>query len=125
MRPRGRVRSVDGSLNELVGVVVEPDEPIYRTGDICKVRVHVRLGEQLKLDPAMIKLVRRMPDGRETPIALSPDPSASDPSNPFEQSFVGRFEAGVKPGRGMLKATIDIAGAKPRVVEQPVPVVAR
>jgi hypothetical protein len=105
--------------------VVEPDEPIYRTGDICKVRVHLRLGDKTKFDPASIKLTRRMMDGKEVPIALSPDPESSDPKNPFEQSFVGVFEAGVTPGKGMLTAVLQIAGGKPRVVEQPVPVIAR
>ena len=66
-----------------------------------------------------------MPDGREVAIQLTPDPAASDPSNPFEQSFVGRFEAGVMPGNGMLKAVVTLAGATPRVVEQPVPVMSR
>jgi hypothetical protein len=125
VRERGKMRSVDGSVTELVGVMVEPDEPIYRTGDICKVRVHLRLGDRTKVDAASIKLTRRMPDGRDAVIALKPDPAASDPSNPFEQSFVGQFEAGVKPGKGMLKAVVELAGAKPRVVEQPVPVMAR
>ncbi len=125
VRERGKMRMADGSVTELVGVAVEPDEPIYRTGDICKVRVHLRLGDRAKVDMATIKLTRRMPDGRDVTIALSPDPASSDPSNPFEQSFVGQFDAGVKPGNGMLKATVEIAGGKPRVVEHPVPVIAR
>ena len=125
IRPRGKIRTADGNLTELVGVVVEPDEPIYRTGDICKVRVHLRLGDKTKFDPASIKLTRRMMDGKEVPIALSPDPKSSDPKNPFEQSFVGVFEAGVTPGKGMLTAVLQIAGGKPRMVEQPVPVIAR
>jgi pimeloyl-ACP methyl ester carboxylesterase len=125
VRQRGKMRTADGGLTELVGVMVEPDEPIYRTGDVCKVHVHVRLGDKTSVDPASIKLVRRMPDGREVAISLRPDPAASDPSNPFEQSFVGQFEAGVKPGNGMLKASVAIAGEKPRVVEHPVAVLAR
>jgi hypothetical protein len=125
VRPRGQVRAIDGSLTELVGVVVEPDQPIYRTGDICKVRVHLRLGEKTKLDPSALKLTRRMADGREVPVVLRPDPAGSDPGNPFEQTFVGSFEAGVKPGKGMLKAVLDLSDGKKRVVEQPVPVIAR
>jgi hypothetical protein len=77
------------------------------------------------VDATAIKLTRRMADGREVAIRLQPDPAASDPSNPFEQSFVGQFEAGVTPGTGMLKAVVELAGAKPRVVEEPVPVIAR
>jgi pimeloyl-ACP methyl ester carboxylesterase len=125
VRPRGNILTADGSVTELVGIVVEPDEPIYRTGDLCKVRVHVRLGSQRKLSPQSIKLTRRMPDGRAAKITLKPDRAASDPSNPFEQSFVGTFEAGVKPGNGMLRAVVDMAGEKARLVERPVPVIAR
>jgi hypothetical protein len=125
VRERGKMLAVDGSVTELVGIRVEPDEPIYRTGDICKVHVHLRLGDRTKVDATAIKLTRRMPDGREVAIQLKPDPTASDPSNPFEQSFVGAFEAGVKPGNGMLKAVVTLAGAQPRVVEQPVPVMSR
>ena len=125
VRPRGRVRAVDGTITELVGIVVEPDEPIYRTGDVGTVRIHVRLGDQIKLDASAIKVMRRMPDGRESAVTLVPDPAASDPTNPFEQSFAGQFETGAKPGNGMLRAVIELAGAKPRIVEHPVPVVAR
>jgi len=125
VRERGKMLSIDGIMTELVGVRVEPDEPIYRTGDICKVHVHLRLGDRTRIDASSIKLMRRMPDGREVTIALRPDPAASDPSNPFEQSFVGTFEAGVKPGIGQLRAVVQLEGAQPRVVEEPVPVIAR
>jgi pimeloyl-ACP methyl ester carboxylesterase len=125
VRERGKMKTADGTMTELVGVKVEADEPIYRTGDICKVHVHLRLGDRAKVDASAIRLVRRMPGGREVAIRLMPDPAASDPSNPFEQSFVGTFEAGVTPGTGMLKAVVQLAGAKPRVVEEPVPVIAR
>ena len=125
VRERGKMLSVDGTMTELVGIRLEPDEPIYRTGDVCKVHVHLRLGDRTRIDPSAIRLTRRMPDGREVAIQLTPDPDASDPSNPFEQSFVGQFEAGVRPGSGMLKAVVELAGAAPRVVEEPVPVMSR
>lgn len=125
VRERGKMRAADGSMTELVGVKVEPDEPIYRAGDICKVHVHLRLGDRTRVDASAIRLTRRMPNGREVAIRLEPDPAASDPANPFEQSFVGTFEAGVKPGKGMLKVVVDLAGAEPRTIEQPVPVMAR
>lgn len=124
VRPRGLIRTASGAITELVGIVVEPDQPIYRTGDICKVRVHVRLGNTQKLKPGTIKLTRRMPDGREAAITLEPDPAASDPGNPFEQSFVGRFSAGVKPGNAMLTAAVTLSGGM-RLVEQPVAVIAK
>jgi hypothetical protein len=119
------MRAVDGSVTELVGVKIEADEPLYRAGDLCKVHVHLRLGDRTPVDASAIKLVRRMPDGREVAIRLRPDPSASDPSNPLEQSFVGEFEAGAMPGTGMLKAVVEVAAGTPRVVEEPVPVMAR
>jgi pimeloyl-ACP methyl ester carboxylesterase len=125
VRERGKMLAVDGTMTELVGIRIEPDEPIYRTGDVCKVHVHLRLGDRTRVDPAAIRLTRRMPDGREVAIRLAPDPQASDPSNPFEQSFVGQFEAGVMPGNGMLKAVVKLSGAEPRVVEEPVPVMSR
>lgn len=124
VRPRGTIRTAAGLVTELVGIVLEPDQPIYRTGDICKVRVHVRLGNTQKLDAQTIKLTRRMPDGREAAITLKPDPAASDPNNPFEQSFIGQFSAGVKPGNAMLRADVRLADGT-RIVEQPVAVMAK
>lgn len=125
VHPRGKIRMADGNMTELVGVMVEPDEPMYQTGDICKVRVHLRLGDMARIDPKSIRLSRVMPDGSEAAIRLEPDPAASDPSNPFEQSFVGVFEAGLKPGKGMLKAVLAVEGDVPRIVEYPVPVMQR
>jgi pimeloyl-ACP methyl ester carboxylesterase len=125
VHPRGKIRMADGALTELVGIVIEPDAPIYRTGDIGKARVHLRLGDVIKVDPKTVRLSRVMPDGSEAIIRLEPDPAASDPTNPFEQSFAGVFEAGAKPGKGMLKAVLMIEGDKPRIVEQPVPVIER
>lgn len=125
VHPRGKIRMADGGLTELVGVAVETDEPIYRTGDVCKVRVHLRTGDVVKLDPKTVRLSRVMPDGSEAVIRLTPDPASSDPTNPFEQSFVGVFDAGAKSGKGMLKALLEIDGSSPRIVEQPVAVLDR
>jgi len=125
VRERGRMLGVDGTTTELIGVSVDPDEPVCRAGDICKVHVHLRLGDRTRIDASAIRLTRRMPDGREAMIRLTPDPLASDPTNPFEQSFVGHFEAGTKPGTGRLRAVVQLAGAAPRVIEEPVPVIAR
>jgi len=124
VRPRGTIRTADGAITELVGIVVEPDEPIYRTGDVGKVRVHVRLGNTQKLRPETIKLTRRLPDGREAAVVLMPDPKASEPGNSFEQSFVGQFNAGVKPGNAMLTAVVSLSGGT-RVVEYPIAVIAK
>src|SRR5690606_7904085 len=42
--PRARVRVADGSVAQLVGIVVTPRDPVCRTGGRCGVHVHVRLG---------------------------------------------------------------------------------
>ena len=84
----------------------------------------MRLGnlEKLKLD--MLKLSGRMPGRRAEPIPLKPDPAASDPTNPFEQSFVGHFTAGAKPGDAVITAAIKVEGGT-RIVEQAIAVMAK
>jgi hypothetical protein len=125
VHPRGKIRLADGALTELVGIAIEPDQPVYRVGDIGRARVHLRLGDMIKVDPKTVRLSRVMPDGSEAIIRLEPDPGSSDPTNPFEQSFAGSFEAGAKPGKGVLKAVLMIEGDKPRIVHRPVPVIDR
>lgn len=124
VRPRGKIETSDGKFTELVGIVVEPDETVYRAGQTGRVRVHVRLGNTQKLRPGTIKLTGRGPDGREMAILLKPDPAASAPGNPFEQSFAGQFNAGARPGIAVLKAVVPLSGGA-RVVEQPLAVIAK
>lgn len=126
VRPRGAVASISGEVTELVGIVVEPAEPAYRTGETGLVRVHVRLGTtDARLPPRTIRLSRTMPDGGEGAIPLTADPSASEPGNPFEQSFVGRFETGAAPGFGRLRAVVTLDQGPPRIVDEPVLVLER
>lgn len=125
VRPRGNVRGVGGELTELVGVVVEPAEPMLRAGDSGVVRVHVRLGATGKLAADTIRLTQKMPDGREFDIPLTADPVASEPGNAFEQSFAGTFETGSVSGTGLLRAVVTLDQAAPRIVEEPVLVIAR
>ena len=125
VRPRGSVLSAGGEATELVGIVVEPADPVYRTGDTGIVRVHVRLGTTARLLPQTIRLTQIMPDGHEIAIPLTPDPAASEPGNAFEQSLRGSFAAGAVPGTGMLRTVVAIAQGAPRVVEEPVLVIAR
>ena len=124
VRPRGLVRTAAGLVTELVGIALEPDEQICRTGDTCKVHVHVRLGNMEKLKLDTLKLSGRMPGRRAAPIPLKPDPAASDPTNPFEQSFVGHFTAGAKPGDAVITAAIKVEGGT-RIVEQAIAVMAK
>jgi len=123
VRSRETILTADGSLTELVGVAVVTDNPIYRVGGKGEARVHVRLGTQQPLSVQAIRLRYRAPDGHEEQLPLRPNPAASDPTNPFEQTFVGSFEAGTRSGRGELIAAVTVATAHPRVVERPVPVI--
>jgi hypothetical protein len=125
VRPRGAVASITGEVTELVGIVVETAEPAYTTGDKGVVRVHVRLGAPVQLPPKTIRLSHTMPDGSEGVIPLAADPSASEPGNPFELSFVGTFPTGSAPGLGRLRAVVTLDKAPPRIVDEPVLVVAR
>jgi pimeloyl-ACP methyl ester carboxylesterase len=124
VRPRSTIRAVDGSPTELVGVAVTTSQPIYRSGDRAQARVHFRLGTQRALSPHLIRLSFRAPDGRETAISLRRDPAASDPTNPFEQTFSGEFVASARSGVGMLTAAVTVDAARPRIVERSVPIVA-
>jgi hypothetical protein len=121
VRPRAVVRTAAGATTELIGIALEPDEKVCRTGDTCKIYVHVRLGNKDKLRSETLRLSGQTPGGPEIPIAVKPDPSASDPTNPFEQSFVGEFRAGTKTGDAMVTAVLKVEGGT-RVVEQAVAV---
>jgi hypothetical protein len=55
---------------------------------------------------------------------LRSDPAASDPTNPFEQTFTGDFRAGPNPGTLTLRATVLVEGGPPRIVERPIAVIA-
>ena len=123
VRPRSQVRTTDGRRTQLVGVAVVPDQSLYRAGDAGRVHVHVRLATQQPLPVEALRLALLAPDGRATPIALRPDPAGSDPTNPFEQSFAGELRAGAREGTWMLRATVAVAGAAPRIVEHPIAVI--
>jgi pimeloyl-ACP methyl ester carboxylesterase len=125
VRPRGAVASISGEVTELVGIVVETAEPAYRTGEKGLARVHVRLGTTARLAPQAIRLSHTMPDGSEAAIPLAADPSASDPANPFEQSFVGIFDTGSAAGVGRIRAVMALDQAPPRIVDEPVLILAR
>jgi pimeloyl-ACP methyl ester carboxylesterase len=124
IRQRLTVRGVDGSPTELVGVAVITDQPIYQVGDQGKARVHFRLGTQRPLSARLTRLTFRTPEGHERQIALRPDPGASDPTNPFEQTFTGEFITGTRAGMGMLTAAVTVDAVRPRIVQRAVPIVA-
>jgi hypothetical protein len=87
--------------------------------------VHVRLGTTARLSPQTIRLVHTSPDGKQANVPLTPDPSASEPGNPLEQSFTGLFETGPAAGIGQLRAEVKLEGAPPRIVDEPVLILAR
>jgi pimeloyl-ACP methyl ester carboxylesterase len=123
VRPRSRVRTINGRLTELVGVAVVPDQPMYRTGGTGRVHVHIRLGALQPLGVEALRLALRGPGGSETPIRLRRDPAADDPSKPLEQAFVGEFQTGAVGGHRILRAMVAVAGAPPRIVERSVGVI--
>jgi hypothetical protein len=126
VRPRAAIRTLTGVLAELVGVAITPDRPLYLVGEVGSVRVQFRLGSGLPLSSRAVRLELVTPGGGvPQQIALRPDPTPLDPLNPFEQSFIGEFSAGTLPGSGMLRATIFVEGAAPRVVERPIGVISR
>lgn len=123
VRPRGRIETAAGIVTDLVGIVVEPDQSVYRTGAAGRAWVHIRIGNTQKLRAGSVRLSRRLPDGSASTIALRPDPAASS-GNPLEQSFVGTFGTGERAGAGMLTVTVDLANGT-RVIQRPIAIVAR
>jgi hypothetical protein len=124
IKPRSLVRIV-GRAAQLVGVAVLPDQPMYRTGDTGQAHIHIRLAVQQPLPIGALRLAVRTPNGQETRLALRSDPAASDPTNPFEQTFTGDFQTGPNPGTLTLRATVLVEGGPPRIVERPIAVIAQ
>ena len=91
---------------------------MYRAGGTGRAHVHIRLDVRSNRSRSRrLRLALLAPDGRATPIALRRDPAGSDPTNPFEQSFAGELRAGAREGTRMLRATVTVAGAAPRIVD--------
>jgi pimeloyl-ACP methyl ester carboxylesterase len=125
VRSRDKVRMKDGKETELVGIAIVADQPMYRVGEKGKAYVHVRLGNKQPLARNKLRVVLQTPDGRRKEIALKSDPAASEPTNPFEQTFSGSFDVGTGTGTAALQATIAVTGTRPRVAERSFAVVAR
>ena len=125
VQPRSRIRTALGSLTELVGVAVETVEPAFAVGERARVFVHVRLATREALPPEAIRVTVRRADNTESLVALRPDPSASDPTNPFEQSFTGEFDSGAEPGNAVISAAVALDEASPRILTEAVPVLSR
>jgi pimeloyl-ACP methyl ester carboxylesterase len=118
VRPRDKVRMPDGKDTELVGIAIVADQPMYRAGERGRAYVHVRLGNKQPLALNKLRTLLHTPDGRRKPIAMRSDPAASEPTNPFEQTFSGRFDVGRDTGTAILKVTIAVTGKQSRVAER-------
>ncbi len=125
VRERTSILTALGELVELVGVAIATDQPVYTTGATAKLTVHLRLDVEEAVDPETIEMTVTPPGGTATPVPLTPDPSASDPSNPFEQSFSAAVETGDEAGELTVTVALDGSAGEPRVVTRAIPVLAR
>jgi pimeloyl-ACP methyl ester carboxylesterase len=125
VRPRDRIETAMGNIVELVGVALEAEQPIYAANDTVTARVHVRLGNREALSPGRIRLSVENADGSEQLVPVEVDPDGSDRSNPFEQSFRGRFQTGAQAGTAVLTLVVDVEGAQERVVTTPIGIISQ
>jgi hypothetical protein len=124
VRERTSILTALGELVELVGVAIVTDQPAYRTGSIATATVHLRLEVEDPVDAAALRMTVAAPGGPATPVPLTPDPGASDPSSPLEQSYSAQFGAGDVAGELVVTVTLDDTAAEPRIVTRVVPVLA-
>lgn len=126
VRPRERPKVLTplGVLVELVGIALDVDRPAYRPGDTARVTVHLRLDTAEPYDPALLSLeVTRLGEAAGTVVALTPDPTASDPAIPLEQSFSANVDTGQTSGYFQIRVQLDGADGAPRVESRTVPIV--
>ena len=123
VRERTTILTALGELVQLIGVAIETDQPMYQAGSTAKVSVHVRLPVDDPIDAQGIRATVTLPGGAPTEVALAPDPAASDPSVPLEQSFSGLVETGAEAGQLIVTVTLEDTGGEPRTVTRVVPVV--
>lgn len=120
VRPRTSILTALGELVELVGVTIATDQPVFPAGARAKATVHLRLDTLDAIDTGTLRLMVTVPGGVPVELPLVSDPAASDPSNPFEQSFSAELDVGTRAGD--LTFTVSLQGAEPRVVTHVVPV---
>src|SRR5690606_29452806 len=123
VRERTSILTALGELAELVGVAIDTDRPAYGTGAVARLTVHLRLGESAPRDPAMIAMTVILPEGTTKRVPLTPDPGATDPSIPLEQSFTGEVALGTEAGQLRVTVALEASGPSPRTVARVVPVV--
>lgn len=112
-----------GKWVALIGVSVEPENPVYRTDERAKAIVRILPDSTDAVDASRVRLTLTRPGGYPTELSLRSDPSQSDPSNAREQSFVAEFDTGASIGELVLTAIIESDGAEPRRASVVVPVI--
>lgn len=124
VRERSPILTAFGDLVQLIGVTISTDQPVHGLGAQARASVHLRPDVKDPVDAGALALRVVLPDGSTMPLALTPDPAASDPTNPFEQSFSAPFNTGGAPGELTLSLTIDNGTGEPRTVTRVLPIVA-
>jgi pimeloyl-ACP methyl ester carboxylesterase len=124
VRERTSILTAIGEFVELVGVSVATDQPIYATGTRAKLIVRLRLEDRTPVEAAALATTITWPDGHAAAVTLGPDPEASDPTNPFEQSFSAWIETGTVPGEIVIAVSLAGTGPDPREARRVVAVVA-
>jgi pimeloyl-ACP methyl ester carboxylesterase len=126
VRPRDRteVRTPLGVLVELIGIALEVDRPAYRPGETARLTVHIRLDTAEPFDPALLRMeVTRPGEAAGTGVALAPDPAASDPAIPLEQSFSTDVDTGQSSGYLQIHVQLDGSDGTSRVESRAVPII--
>lgn len=125
VRQRTSILTSIGDMVELVGVAVVTDQPVYQAGGTATAIVHLRLADQVPADSNVLGMTVVLPGESPRPVTLVSDPQASDPSNPFEQSFSASFATGQLAGEVAVTVTIDNGVGEPRIATAVVPVLAQ
>jgi pimeloyl-ACP methyl ester carboxylesterase len=125
VRERTSILTALGDLAELVGVAIATDQPAYLTGAKVTATVHLRLDVEDPVDVAALRMTVAPSGGIPTTVPLTPDPAASDPSIPLEQSFSTSFEVGRDAGYLTLTVTLNDTVGEPRTVTRIVPILTR
>jgi hypothetical protein len=74
------------------------------------------------VDASAIEVTVARPDGTAIVVPLAPDPQASDPAVPLEQSFSGFVETGATAGELVVTVALNGAPGEVRTVTRTVPV---
>lgn len=125
VRERTSILTELGKAVELIGVAIDTHAPVLTAASPARLTVHLRLATRDAVDPAAIDVAITQPDGTTSIVTLVPDLAASDPANPFEQSYSGDFTTGAATGIATITAVLADSVGAPRTATVQVPVVSR